>query len=394
MVDTQTRMMGDNIAVMERVTALRELIEASADSHDEATEIDVAVADALTEAGVFKMLAPKSVGGMEVDPQTAIDAIRAISYYDGSTGWYAGAAMMGGAVAGAFMGERAVDAIFGGSGKATCAGQAAPLGKAERVGDGYRISGSFSFGSGSPNAAWIMGGYILHKDGKPVIGENGHPVFLLALAPRDKVEFLGNWDVLGLRGTGSYDYRVLEQVVHEDFTLDASNPLPRRGGTLYRMGFLALPVLTHAAFALGCARRALDEWTEFGRTKKRMPQGHINEAESFQRDLGLAHGDLRAAEAYVRQTFVKLIDAAERGPIPEDLQMDGRLSASHALTTGTRVSQRAFTSCTTTALRNGNRLQRCYRDMQAGMAHFLTGEQSIIDAGRTLAGAQGAPFTL
>ncbi len=386
---------GGDAAVMRRVAGLRDLIETSADRDEEATEIAAEVAEAIEAAGLFKLIAPTSVGGMEADPQVAIDALRAISYYDGSTGWYAGAAMMGGAVAGAFMGDRAIDAIFAGSGKATCAGQAAPLGKAERVGDGYRISGQFSFGSGSPNAAWIMGGYILHKDGAPVIGENGQPVFLLALAPRDKVELLGNWDVLGLRGTGSYDYRVLEQVVHEDFTLDAANPLPRRGGTLYRMGFLALPVLTHAAFALGCARRALDEWADYGRTKKRMPQGTTaNAAESFQRDLGLAHGELRAAEAYVRQTFMRLMDAAGKGPIPDELQIDGRLSASHALTTGTRVSQRAFTSCTTTALRNGSRLQRCYRDMQAGMAHFLTGEQSIIDAGRALAGVQGAAFAL
>ena len=78
--------------------------------------------------------------------------------------------------------------------------------------------------------------------------------------PRSTVEFLGNWNVLGLRGTGSYDFRVPEQIIHEDFVLNPGSAQVRRGGPLYRMGFLALPCLTHAAFALGCARRALDEF--------------------------------------------------------------------------------------------------------------------------------------
>lgn len=54
------------------------------------------------------------------------------------------------------------------------------------------------------------------------------------------------------------------------------------------------------------------------------------------------------------------------------------------LAVGTRVAQVAFTSSATTGLRNGSVLQRCFRDMQAGNAHFLTGEQSFIDSARAL----------
>jgi alkylation response protein AidB-like acyl-CoA dehydrogenase len=297
--------------------------------------------------------------------------------------------MTAGAVSGAFLGERAIDAIFGGKGKARAAGQAAPLGKAERVGDGYRISGSFSFGSGSPSADWLVGGYLLHQDGDLALVD-GQPQMLIALAPRSKVDFLGNWEVLGLRGTGSYDFRVREQIVHEDFVFSPMAPQVRRGGALYRMGFMAIPCLTHASFAIGCGRRAVDEWVAFAKTKKRVPRGFANELHTVQRDLAYAHGDLRAAEAYVRDTFAGLYDGAERGDIPDDLKLDGRLCASHATVVAARAAQTAFGSGTTTALRNTSRLQQSYRDMQAGVSHYMTGEQSIIELGAVLAGAPGA----
>ena len=378
------------LSVLEEVRAMRGLIERSALESENASELGPELRQAIEASNLLRLMAPREVGGLEADPQLLIDVLRELSYYDGSTGWYCGAVMTAGAVAGAFLGERAVDAIFGGAGKARAAGQAAPLGKAERVGDGYRVSGSFSFGSGSPSADWLVGGYVLHADGAPVIGDHGQPQMLIALVPRAKVEFLGNWDVIGLRGTGSYDFKVLEQVVHEDFAFDPMAPRPRRGGALYKMGFMAIPCLTHASFAVGCGRRALDEWAEFARTKPRPPRGLAGESPSLQRDMAHAHGELRAAEAYVRATFAELYDGAERGEIAEDLRLDGRLCASHATRVAAQAAQTAFSSATTTALRQGSRLQRCYRDLQAGAAHFMTGEQSNIELGAVLAGASGA----
>jgi indole-3-acetate monooxygenase len=157
------------------VRALRDLIEKSADVNEEETQLSSDVIDALERVELFKIIAPRVVGGMEAHPRQVIDALRTLSYFDGSTGWYCQAAVTGPAVAGAFLGDRAVEEIFFSGQRATCAGQAAPHGKAERVGDGYRISGSFSCGSGTPNASWIVGGYILHENGVPVLRENGQP---------------------------------------------------------------------------------------------------------------------------------------------------------------------------------------------------------------------------
>jgi alkylation response protein AidB-like acyl-CoA dehydrogenase len=378
--------------ILERVRALGPLIEQCAAANETATQIADPVIDALYDNGIFHLMVPHVLGGEEAHPDAFIDAISELSYFDGSVGWFAHAVMTGGAVSGAHLGERAIEAIYGGPHRALCAGQAAPTGKAERVGDGYRISGRYSFGSGSAAASHLVGGYIVHEGGKPVLNAAGMPVMLVGFAARDTVDFLGNWDVLGLRGTGSYDFAVREQVLHEDFFFEAGAAPVRRGGALYRMGFMAIPSLSHAAFALGCARRALDEWRHFAQTKPRGPKGTLaRDLQTTQRDLAMAEAELRAADAYVRRTFAMLFDQAEAGEaLDEQLRIDGRLCASHALAVGLRVTQTAFTACTTYGLRNGTILQRCLRDMQAGNAHFLTAEQSFIDAGAVLAGVPGA----
>jgi alkylation response protein AidB-like acyl-CoA dehydrogenase len=374
----------------DRIRALGPMIDAAAAANEDATELSPEVVAALDEAGVFAMMAPRELGGAYAHPRDLIDVISELSNWDGSTGWYTHAVMTGGSVAGAFLGPRAVEAIFPGGRFAHAAGQAAPTGKAEREGEFYRVSGRYSFGSGTPHAQWIVGGYVLHEGGKPVIGEHGQPVMLIGFAPRDTVKFLGNWDVLGLRGTGSYDFEVTEQLLHEDFFLNTAAPRQHRGGALYRMGFMALPCISHGGFAIGVARRMLDEWLQFARAKPRADGRPQSEMPIFHRDFAAATADLRSAEAYFRQTFDRLYDAAVAGTVTEEMKLDGRLSASHALAVALRVAQAAFTSSTTHGLRNGHPIQRCFRDITAGNAHFLTAEQSLIDAGKVIAGVEGA----
>jgi len=374
---------------LERTRALGPMIDAAAAAGETASELSPAVVQAIDEAGLFAIMAPQELGGGEAHPDALIDVIAELSYWDGSAGWFSHAVMTGGAVAGAYLGPRAAEAIFPGGRFMLAAGQAAPTGKAERVGGGYRISGRFAFGSGSPAARWLVGGYVLHERGRPVIGESGQPVMLIGLAPRDGVTFLGNWDVLGLRGTGSYDFEVAEQVLHEDFFLDAAAPVQRRGGALYRMGFMAIPCISHASFALGAARRLLDEWSAFALAKPR-GAGLMSDLPTFQRDFAAATADLHAAEAYVRRTFSALFDAASADAVTAQMRLEGQLATSQAFTAARRIAQAAFDSCTTRAVRAGNAIQRCIRDIMAGSAHVLNSEQALIDAGKVLIGTAGA----
>jgi alkylation response protein AidB-like acyl-CoA dehydrogenase len=366
-----------------RIRALGPRIEALATASDSDSELPRELVAMLDDLGVYALMAPREGGGGEADPSTLIDVISELSYWDGSTGWYAHAVMTGGSVAGAFLGDKAVAAIFPDGRFAHAAGQAAPSGKAVREGDGYRISGRYSFGSGCPNAQWLVGGFMLD--------EGQGPRMLIGLAPRETVRFHGNWDVIGLRGTGSYDFEITDQVLHADFFHDLAAPREARGGALYRMGFMALPCISHGAFAIGAARRVLDEWLAFAQGKVRAGGKPQSQQTIFQRDFAIATAELRSAEAWFRRTFERIYALAEAGqPIDDDLRLDGRLSTSHAFVAATRIANAAFASATTAAIRNGHPLQRAWRDIQAGNAHFLTAEQSLIDCGAVLAGAPGA----
>ena len=389
MADADLSRVSEGSSWLQRTRALGPMIDAAAAAGEDDTELSAEVVAAIDEAGLFAIMAPAELGGAEAHPDAVIDTISELSYWDGSAGWYSHAVMTGGAVAGAFLGPRAVAAIFAGGRFQRAAGQAAPTGRAERVEGGYRISGRFSFGSGTPHAGWIVGGYMLHEGGAPVLDGHGQPSMLIGLAPRASVRFHGNWDVLGLRGTGSYDFEVTEQVLPEDFFFDASAPVQQRGGALYRMGFMAIPCLSHASFALGAARRMLDEWLAYARAKPR-GSGKASDLHTFQHDFATATADLRAADAYVRRTFSELYEAALADRVTAELRLEGQLATSQAFTVAKRVAQAAFAACTTRAVRNGNALQRCFRDIHAGSAHVLNSEQALIDAGSVLVGVEGA----
>src|SRR3546814_19683997 len=56
----------------------------------------------------------------------------------------------------------------------------------------------------------VHSGCIVLRDEKVSKLPNGQTEILIAHHPRDSVELKGNWDVLGLRATGSFDYGLKE----------------------------------------------------------------------------------------------------------------------------------------------------------------------------------------
>ena len=375
---------------LERARALGPMIDAAAAADEDATELAPHVWQAIDDAGLFSIMVPREAGGGEAHPVEQIDVIAELSYWDGSTGWYGHAVMTGGGVAGAFLGDGAIAQVFPGGRYSHCSGQVAPTGKAERVGDHYRLSGRYSFATGSPRANWLVGGYLLHEAGEPVLDAQRPARAALGARAAFGRQFLGNWDVLGLRGTGSVDFEVSGQLVHEDFTFNIGAPVPRRGGALYRMGFMAFSCISHGAFALGAARRMLEEWGKFAREKERGPGMKLRDMQTFQRDYAQAYTDLASAECWMKHVYSRLYDAAVAGTVTPQMQLDAKVSGSHCYATAMRIANAAYAAATTTGLRKGCPIQRFFRDITGGNAHVLTGEMSWIEVGRVLGGVEGA----
>jgi len=95
------------------------------------------------------------------------------------------------------------------------------------------------------------------------------------IVPREEVEFRGNWDVMGLRATGSVDYTITDVFVPASFTHTPDSIIPERGGSLFTMGILGLTQLGHTGFAIGVGRRVLDELGGFVRDRTPLRGGRV-----------------------------------------------------------------------------------------------------------------------
>ncbi len=245
--------------LFEKARSLRPLIEAEADASDRELTLTKPVIEAFTRTGLFHLMVPKALGGAEADCKTVIDVFEELAHQDGSIGW----SQMANASATsycAFLDPEAAREMVGGKPEAVFAGQFAPRGSIKRESTGFRLSGEYGFGSGSGHAAYLGGGgFVMGDNGAPEILPSGMPAYLCYFVPKAKVEMKGGWDVMGLRGTGSYDYRVPDQLVDSRYSFYLFDSEVRTGGPIYGLGAAALAGLGHAGWGLGVARRALHE---------------------------------------------------------------------------------------------------------------------------------------
>ena len=94
------------------VGSLTQMIRQECADVDRTREIPAAVVDALRDAGVFRMLAPRALGGAETDPLSFLRVVEEVSYADGSAGW---CTMIGGCYAtfGGMLPPQGAREIFG-----------------------------------------------------------------------------------------------------------------------------------------------------------------------------------------------------------------------------------------------------------------------------------------
>jgi indole-3-acetate monooxygenase len=254
----------------------------------------------LRAAGVFRASQPRSLGGLEMAPAENIQMIEELARADGSTGWVA--AIGAGASAFAAWLEPAVaTTLFGADADFLSATIFAPTGRAVPDGAGrFDVDGRWPFASGCRHAEWILGGILVFDGDQPrMIPEQG-PDQRLAYFPRVNTEIVDNWDVLGLRGTGSNDVAARGLKVPEEHTISPFFHSARHDGPLWRIPFFTLAGTGMVGVPLGIARRALDEFTDLATTKVRaMASEPLAKDPAAQLEFASAEAGLRSARAFV-----------------------------------------------------------------------------------------------
>jgi len=331
---------------------------------------------------------PRALGGEEPDFAELLETWEELSRADGSAGWTAMANGSGAAAAASYLSDAAVAAVFGDDPAATVGGQFAPRGMGTPTGNGFRVQGEYSFGSGSGHSGYVSAGFMALENGAPRIAPSGLPEMHVGFVPREQVEFRDNWNVMGLAGTGSYDYAVSDVEIPEGFSFPLFTREPRRGSPLFRLGMMPVTAAGHAAWALGVARRALDELTDMASARQRMGDASpLAGKPTFQRDLARAEARLRAARLYVFDAFGALGELAARGDEPSLAQRaEVRLATNEATESMVEVTRTAHAYAGTVAVRDDSALRRAFLDAHTGSQHAFISEKVWTDCGQVLLG--------
>jgi alkylation response protein AidB-like acyl-CoA dehydrogenase len=367
------------MSATEPLTAARELravIESEAELVEQSSTMTQPVVDALVEAGLFRLLVPRELGGLEADPGTIIDVCEELSFADGSVGWAFAQNTTVLAYAAYLDPEYAAPLARARAG----AGMFAPLGVAHVEPGGFRVSGSYPFGSGSGHAEFMGGSAMVMKDGEMAPFDGALPQIRAFIVPAERVILKGNWDVMGLRGTGSFDFEVPEQHVDAGMTFSLFETQPVTGGALYCLGPVVVGTISSVAWALGVAKRALHEIAEIAKSRTRLGSLPL-------REHALQAARLLAGDSYTRA--VEAVSSGEARDVRARKLRETKAAASYA----TGVSKAAVTFAYEASGSHGmRRLQRCFRDIFVGAAHQVFDDRNYNEMAKPSLGLEPAPF--
>ena len=74
------------------------------------------------------------------------------------------------------------------------------------------------------------------------------------------------------------------------------------------------------------------------------------------------------------------------GPLTPRMRADMRIAATYATEAAREIVQFCHLAAGTTAIREGSRLERAFRDMYTGTQHTFIGEKTYVDAATILLG--------
>jgi alkylation response protein AidB-like acyl-CoA dehydrogenase len=202
--------------------------------------------------GWFRLLAPRSLGGMELALPQAVRLEEAIAEADSSCGWVvtlcAGAGWFNGFLPPAL--ARDVVATPG----MCLAGSGAPTGMAQRSGDGWRIAGRWGPATGALHASHFTVNAVLHEGGQALRDASSAPRVRAFIVPAASVQVLPTWQAIGLCASASHAFEIHDLVVPDTHAFDIDPAAATQPGALYRFPFDALAYVTLAANLGGMAR--------------------------------------------------------------------------------------------------------------------------------------------
>ncbi len=375
---------------VERARQLGPMIKAAGDEIERRRELPEQIVAALAERGLFRLLLPRSLDGAELPPAAYVPVVEEVAKHDASIAWCLGQAC-GCSMTSAYLAPEVAQEIFGGERGIVAWGPPGPA-DARMAPGGYRLTGTWSFASGSHHATWL-GAHVavFAEDGTPRLRPDGSPVFRTLLFPKKSAAMTDIWHVIGLRGTGSDSYTVTDLFVPEDHAVERSaDAKPREPGLLYAFSSSNVYSAGFAGVALGIARAVLDAFVELARDK--IPRG----AKRTLRDNNVIQAQVAQAEARVSAARAFLLgalddiwrEAGRTGRLSLDHNATIRLASTWAIHQARDAVDTLYHAAGATSIFEENPFERRFRDIhtvvqqyQGRQAHFETVGQVLLGLG-------------
>jgi indole-3-acetate monooxygenase len=340
----------------------------------------------LNDAGLFALCLPRALGGREAQPVEMVRAVEELARGDGATAWCAMIASTS-SLLGAYLPEEDARLIYQ-QGRGVTGGVFAPRGRAQRRDGGYLVSGRWSFASGVQHCDWIGGGCVVYDGDRPELLDSGSPDVRLMLMPIGSVEVIDTWSVSGLRGTGSHDMAVEDELVPAARAISLFTDSPRHEGALYSFPLFGLLAAGVAAVALGIARGAIEDLVALAATKTPLASSRsLAQRPGTQADLARAEASLRAARALILEEAAGAWEAAQGGePMSVEHRVGLRLAASHATSSAAAVVSDIYHAGGGASIYETNPLQRRFRDVHVATQHMMVSAATWELTGRLLLG--------
>jgi indole-3-acetate monooxygenase len=338
----------------------------------------------LKDAGIYRALVAKRFGGDEATPADFLRLIERIAIADGSTGWVASFGFS--AVYLAALPLSALEKMYANGPDVVFAGGIYPPQRAIPVPGGLEVSGRWTWGSGCTGAAYIGVGIKVDEGAKSA----GLP--LIAVMPRSSVTIAPNWDVNGMKGTGSHDMVVDKVIVSEEWTFIRGGP-SSLSTPLYKYPTMALAAQVLAVVALGCARAAIDELCARAATRTSITGAPVFADRAFvQSELAKAEAQLRSARAFfyeiTEQAFAAIVGGDD---LDTNTRMLIRLASTQAARTGADVAQTIYRITGTDGIFTADPIAQAMQDAMIVPQHAFLSEGTWQSAGRVLLGLDNPP---
>ncbi|MGB9303659.1 MAG: acyl-CoA dehydrogenase family protein [Mycobacterium sp.] len=296
-----------------RARALQPLLRENAAEGESLRRLPDPVSDALTEAGMFRLLTPVRFGGYAVDLRTVLKVSETLAEADGSAAWLISVGSVGAWMMGHLCSPQARDEIFGFGPDVRVAGTGMP-GSARRVAGGVRITGRWSYASGAYQADWApLAAIVTDGSDEPVDA-------MFCVVPAKQLRLDKTWHTVGMRGTGSDTWVADDVLVPDHRTIPMStvaDEMPRVAGkeSMFRLPFMTLAALPLVAPLLGLGRAALQLVIDKAPTKAMHDTFFVRQSESVGVQIQIAEAalGLRTAQLHAYDIAATLDDAAAEG---------------------------------------------------------------------------------